>query len=61
MTRMNVINIRGATMGSIGGYVFTTKDHKMRQIINDLYLLLLKIMNLASFFVRKNILIYFLE
>ena len=24
MTLMNVINIRGATMGSIGGYVFTT-------------------------------------
>ena len=26
-----------------------TKDHKMRQIINDLYLLFIRIMNLASF------------
>ena len=26
------------------------KDHKMRQIINDLYLLFLRIMNLASIF-----------
>ena len=28
------------------------KDHKMGQIINDLYLLFLRIMNLASFFLR---------
>ena len=34
------------------------KDHKMRQIINDLYLLFLRIMNLASFSLRTNILIY---
>ena len=37
------------------------KDNKMRQIINDLYLLFLRIMNLASFFWRKNILIYFFK
>ena len=37
------------------------KDHKMRQIINDLYLLFLRIMNLAYIFLRTNILIYFLR
>ena len=35
------------------------KDHKIRQIINDLCLLFLRIMNLASFSLRYNILIYF--
>ena len=29
------------------------KDHKMRQIINDLYLLFLRIMKMASFFKEK--------
>ena len=37
------------------------KDHKMRQIINELYLLFLRIMNLAYIFLRKNILIYFFK
>ena len=35
--------------------------NKMRQLINDLYLLFLRIKNLASFFLRKNILIYFFK
>ena len=35
------------------------KDHTMRQIINDIYLLFLRIMNLVSFFLRTKILIYF--
>ena len=34
------------------------KDHKMRQIINNFYLLFLRIMNLASFILRKNIWIW---
>ena len=29
------------------------KDHKMRQIINDVYLLFIRIMNMASFFKKK--------
>ena len=37
------------------------KNHKMRQIINNLYLLFLIIMNLASFFLRQNICIYFVK
>ena len=40
------------------------KDHKMGQIINDIYLLFLRIMNLASFkkkidlFIFKNLRLY---
>ena len=30
------------------------KDHKMRQIINDIYLLFLRIMTLASLFFKNN-------
>ena len=30
------------------------KDNKITQIINDLYLLFLRIMNLASFFFKKK-------
>ena len=33
----------------------------MRQIINNLYLLFLRIINLAYFVLRKNILIYFFK
>ena len=35
------------------------KDHKMRQIINDLYLTILKNYEFGISLVRKNILIYF--
>ena len=38
---------------------FRLQGVKMRQIINNIYLLFLRIMNLASFFVRTNILIFF--
>ena len=37
------------------------KDLKMRQIINDLYLLFLWIMNLASFFKKKYFDLFFLR
>ena len=37
------------------------KDHTMRQIINNLYLLFLKIINLAYIFLRTNILINFFK
>ena len=37
------------------------KDHQMSQIINYLYQLFLRMMNLASFCLRTDILIYFFE
>ena len=37
------------------------KDQKMRQIINDIYLLFLRIMNLTSFILRKIIFIIFFK
>ena len=35
------------------------KDHKMRQIINDFYILFLKFMNLESFFKNKYFDLFF--